>query len=76
VRGEQLDVSGMLLGVRWSDGSTTRQQVEADMVSGFDSRKVHPHQTLTVTYEGATVTLDISVRPKLKDDEEDVPRCE
>jgi len=76
VRGEELDVTGMLLGVRWSDGSTTTQQVTADMVSGFDSAKVHPHQTLTVTHEGATVTLDISVRAKLKDDEEDVPRCE
>lgn len=76
VRGEKLDVTGMILGVRWSDGTTTPQQVAADMVSGFDSSKVHPHQTLTVTHEGATTELQISVRPKLKDDEEEVPRCE
>jgi len=76
VRGEELDVTGMILGVRWSDGTTAPQQVTADMVSGFDSGKVHPHQTLTVTHEGATTELQISVRPKIKDDEEEVPRCE
>lgn len=75
VRGEELDVTGMLLGVDWSDGSRTTQQVTADMVSGFDSSKVRPHHTLTVTYAGASVELPISVRPKLKNDEQDVPRC-
>ncbi|CNL11653.1 Uncharacterised protein [Mycobacterium tuberculosis] len=75
VRGEDLDVTGMLLGVDWSDGSRTTQQVTADMVSGFDSSKVRPHHTLTVTYAGASVELPISVRPKLKNDEQDVPRC-
>ncbi|MDX2400384.1 Ig-like domain-containing protein [Microbacterium algeriense] len=75
VRGEELDVAGMLLGVDWSDGSRTTQQVTADMVSGFDSSKVRPHHTLTVTYAGASVELPISVRPKLKNDEQDVPRC-
>lgn len=76
LRGEELDVTGMILGVRWSDGTLTTQQVTADMVSGFDSSKVRPHQTLTVTYAGATVELETSVKPKLKDDEEEVPRCE
>jgi uncharacterized protein YjdB len=75
VRGEELDVTGMILGVRWSDGSATTQQVTVDMVSGFDSSKVHPHQTLTVSHAGATVELQISVKPKIKDDEEEVPRC-
>ncbi|WP_226531101.1 Ig-like domain-containing protein [Microbacterium paraoxydans] len=75
VRGEELDVTGMILGVQWSDGTTTTQQVMADMVSGFDSSKVHPHQTLTVTHDGASVELQISVRPKIKDDEVEVPRC-
>ncbi|WP_309128135.1 Ig-like domain-containing protein [Microbacterium sp.] len=76
VRGEELDLAGMLLDVSWSDGTVTQQQVSADMVSGFDSSKVRPHQTLTVTFEGATVTLETSVRPKPKKQQPEVERCE
>ena len=75
VRGEELDVTGMILDVAWSDDSVTQQQVTSDMVSGFDSSRVRPHQRLTVTYEGATTTLDTSVRPKLKQEDLDVQRC-
>ena len=75
LRGEELDVSGMLLEVAWSDDRVTQKQVTADMVSGFDSRKVAPKQTLTVTHEGATVTLPISVRPKDNKKDLEVERC-
>ena len=75
LRGEELDVSGMLLDVAWSDDRVTQKQVTADMVSGFDSRKVAPKQTLTVTHEGATVTLPISVRPKDNKKDLEVERC-
>ena len=75
VRGEELDVTGMILDVTWSDDSVTRQQVSADMVSGFDSSRVRPHQTLTVTYQGATAELKTSVRAKLKQEDLDVQRC-
>ncbi|MFC4137765.1 MULTISPECIES: Ig-like domain-containing protein [unclassified Microbacterium] len=64
--GEELDTTGMLLDVEWSDGTVTQQPVTADMVTGFDSRKVRPHQTLTVTLDTATVELKTSVRKKLK----------
>ncbi len=64
--GEDLDVTGMLLDVSWSDGSTTQVPVTADMVSGFDSRKVAPHQKLTVTYEEFTVKLTVSIKKKQK----------
>lgn len=75
VVGDDLDVTGMVLGVRWSDGTLTSTPVAADMVSGFDSDKVRPRQTLTISYQGQSMTLDISVRPKIKQDEEEVPRC-
>ena len=50
-------------------------QVAEDMVSGFDSSKVRPHQVLTIAYDGQSITLDVSVRPKIKQDEAEVPRC-
>ncbi|MGW8482973.1 Ig-like domain-containing protein [Microbacterium sp. NPDC055903] len=64
--GEQLDVSGMLLDVTWSDETVTQIPVTEDMVTGFDSRKVSPHQRLTVTYEGYSVELTVSVKKKHK----------
>lgn len=76
VRGEELDVTGMLLDVDWSDGAVTQKQVDADMVSGFDSSRVRPHQMLTVTFEGAETTLKTSVRPKPKKKPQEVERCE
>ena len=75
LRGEGLDTTGMLLDVAWSDGSSSQHQVTADMVSGFDSSKPDHAQKLTVAYLGATTTLNITVRPKLKQEEVDVPRC-
>ncbi|GAT71552.1 Ig domain protein, group 2 domain protein [Microbacterium sp. HM58-2] len=65
--GEELSVDGMLLDLTWSDGTVTQKAVTADMVSGFDSRKVDPRQTITVATDGFTVELEISVRKKAKE---------
>ncbi|WP_243229470.1 Ig-like domain-containing protein [Microbacterium sp. CIAB417] len=64
--GEELDVTGMILDVTWSDGSTTRMDVTAEMVTGFDSSRVRPHQKLTVAYGDSTVELTVSIKKKRK----------
>ncbi|WP_158602771.1 Ig-like domain-containing protein [Jiangella rhizosphaerae] len=60
--GEPLNVDGLAVEATWSDGTTTVVPVTADMVSGFDSAAVTAELPLTITYEGATTTVTVSVQ--------------
>ena len=66
--GEDLDLTGCVLTVVYSGGTTQQVPVTADMVSGFDSATVGK-KTLTVTYtaeEGRTftTTMVVEIRPR------------
>ena len=61
--GDALDVSGLTLTAKYSDGSEKKVDVTASMVSGFDSGKIGK-QTVTVTYEDCTATYEIEVKAK------------
>ncbi len=56
VAGEKLDVSGAVVVVTFSNGTTKEVALSAAMVSGFDAEKVG-EQTLTVTFKAGDVTL-------------------
>ncbi len=60
--GEELDVTGGVIEVSYSDGVKTEITMTADMVSGFDSSEAVEKQTLTVTYEGKTATYDVTIK--------------
>ena len=60
--GEPLDVTGLTIEVRMSDGSTMISPVTVGMVSGFDSAAAVENQVLTITYQGKTTTYTISVQ--------------
>lgn len=60
--GEPLDVTGLTIEVRMSDGSTMISPVTAGMVSGFNSAAAVENQVLTITYQGKTTTYTISVQ--------------
>ena len=60
--GEALDVSGLTLDVEKSDGTHETVAVTPAMVSGFDSSAPAASQTLTITYEGKTVTYNVSIK--------------
>lgn len=59
--GEALDVSGLEIGVKKSDGSTSMITVQASWVTGFESDKLGK-QTLKITYQGKEVTYEVYVR--------------
>lgn len=58
--GEELNPAGGKLLLTYSDQSTETVDITAAMISGYDKNKVGK-QTLTVTYEGKTVTFDVTV---------------
>ncbi len=63
VAGEKLDVSGAVVVVTFSNGTTKEVALSAAMVSGFDAKKVG-EQKLTVTYtvDGVTLTTTYTVK--------------
>ena len=63
VAGEKLDVSGAVVVVTFSNGTTKEVALSAAMVSGFDAKKVG-EQKLTVTYtvDGVTLTTTFTVK--------------
>ena len=63
---EQLDVTGGKLTLTYNNGTTEEIDLAADMVSGFDNAKVGK-QTLTVTYQGKTTTLEVEIIAKSLD---------
>ena len=60
--GEKLDVSGAIVLVTFSDGTTKEVALTINMISGFDAKKVG-EQKLTVTYtvDGAKFTTTFNV---------------
>ena len=63
---EQLDVTGGKLTLTYNNETTEVIDLTADMVSGFDNTKVGK-QTLTVTYQGKTTTLEVEIIAKSLD---------
>lgn len=57
---EQLDPTGGLFEILYSDGTTQVQSITADMLSGFD-HSVAGKNTVTVTYEGLTAQFDVEI---------------
>lgn len=60
-QGEALDVTGLTLTARYSDGSTRTVSVTADMVDGYDPGRTGT-QTLTVRYGGRTASYTVEVK--------------
>ena len=60
-RMDNLDLSGLVLTVTYSDGTTETVTDTSKMkVTGFDNSKTG-EQTVTVEYEGATAKFDVTV---------------
>ena len=57
---DELDVSGGVITLTYSDGTTEAVDMTAEMVTGFDNT-VLGEQTLTVTYEEKTATFTVTV---------------
>ena len=58
---DALDVTSGKLTLTYSDNTTTVIDLTADMVTGFDNTKLG-QQRLTVTYEGCTTYLNVTVQ--------------
>lgn len=58
--GDALDVTGLTIEVRTSDGKSTTLPVTENMVSGFDASAAE-QQTLTIHYQGMTATYTITI---------------
>lgn len=58
--GEDLDIAGMVVTGRYSDGSTKEEIVTLDDITGFDSATPGV-KTLTVTFGGKTTTFNVTV---------------
>lgn len=58
--GEQLDLTGLVIEAVMSSGTKETISITNDMVSGFDSSKTGTN-TITITYEGKTVTIDLTI---------------
>ena len=57
---DALDLTGAKLLVTYADNTTSLVDITANMVAGFDNTKVGTN-TLTVTYEGKTTTLNVEI---------------
>ncbi|MBS4200530.1 InlB B-repeat-containing protein [Bacillus sp. FJAT-49732] len=65
VKGEDLDLTGMVVSVRTSFGNELDVTVTEDMVRGYD-REQSGKQLVTVTYDGFITTFDVYVKDKFK----------
>lgn len=65
---EELDLTGAVILVTNASGATKEINVTSDMISGFTKGKVG-EQTITVTYEGKTVTFKVTVNSPATPDE-------
>ena len=59
--GEALDLGGLQVRIRMSDGTTNALAITSGMVSGFSSATAG-RVTVTVTYNGFTVTFNVTVQ--------------
>ena len=58
--GQDLQLGSATINVKMSNGTTKVVNITSDMVSGYDKYK-EGKQTVTVTYEGKTATIDVTV---------------
>ena len=59
---EQLDVTGGVITVTKASGATEDVNITKEMVTGFNSSAASESLTLTVTYEGFTVTYNVTIK--------------
>lgn len=59
---EQLDVTGGVITVTKASGATEDVNITKEMVTGFNSSAASESLTLTVTYEGFTVTYSVTIK--------------
>ena len=59
--GQELDYSKFTLKLKYSDGSEKTETVTVNMVSGYN-KDTEGEQTLTITYEGKSATVKITVK--------------
>jgi uncharacterized repeat protein (TIGR02543 family) len=65
VVGQPLDLTGLIVEAKYSDGSSKEQPVTLVEMSGYDSN-VAGTQKLTVTVNGKTATFDVTVYEQVK----------
>ena len=58
--GEELDLSGLIVQIIYTDGDTEIADIDSDSVTGFDSSSAG-QKTVTITVEGKTATFDVSI---------------
>lgn len=58
---DELDVTGLTVTVRMSDGTVTTKDVTKDMVSGFNSKVENNALVLSVSYSGKAANYTVSV---------------
>lgn len=59
--GDELDVTGLTVTVKTTDGKVTTKDVTPDMVSGFNSKVENSALVLSVSYSGKAATYTVSV---------------
>ncbi|MDD3041075.1 CFI-box-CTERM domain-containing protein [Bacteroides sp.] len=59
--GDPMDISGLVVTVTYSDGSTKEEIVTADSITGFDSTAAASDQVLTITIGGKTSTFIVQI---------------
>lgn len=62
--GDALDLNGLTIEVKNSDGSVKTVEVTDDMVSGFNSNKPKDLEVLTINYRGKTTNYNIKIVEK------------
>ncbi|MBO4484655.1 MAG: InlB B-repeat-containing protein [Lachnospiraceae bacterium] len=58
---EDLDVSGLSVEVKWTNGDVTKEDVKKEWVSGFNSKVENKALVLSVSYHGKAATYTVSV---------------
>jgi hypothetical protein len=59
--GEPLNLAGLVVSGTYSDGSTKTESVTLDNITGFDSSRDYPNQTVTVNIGGKTATFAVKI---------------
>jgi len=59
--GDALDLTGLVVTGKYSDGNTQVEVVEVADVAGFDSSASATGQVLTITYDGQTTTYAVNI---------------
>ncbi|MEG1620159.1 MAG: bacterial Ig-like domain-containing protein, partial [Eubacterium sp.] len=64
IEGQTLNVENGTIKVTYDNGTTSIERITEEMCSGFDAGKPLEKQSITVTYQKATTTYDISIQAK------------